>query len=234
MQTKTSLKIDWATHGAAKFACENWHYSGCVPKSKQNKIGVWEDEKFLGVIMVGSSTGPHIFSFLGLNQFTGAELTRVALKNHKVTVSRILSIALKFIKKKNPKLKAIVSFADANVGHHGGIYQAGNWKYFGRSTAMKQWKIDGKWRNDVNLFEAFKGKREMLQKLPQRTLEGKHKYVYFFDKELEKKFEKSFLIYPKRVTSIETDVSGVHPEEGGVSPTVTLHSTDELQHGSAS
>lgn len=231
MQTKTSLKIDWATHEAAKYACENWHYSGCVPKSKQNKIAIYEDEKFVGVVMVGSSTGPNVFSFLGLTQFTGAELTRVALRNHKTPVSRILSIAFKFIQKKNPKLKAIVSFADANVGHHGGIYQAGNWKYFGRSTPQKQWKVNGKWRNDVKLFEAFKGKTDSLKNFPQRLLEGKHKYVYFFDKDLEEKFKSSFLKYPKRVTSIDNDASTFHVEEGGVSPTVTLQNEKEVCDG---
>lgn len=232
MPTKTSLKIDWATHEAAKYACENWHYSGCVPKSKQNKIGIWEDEKFVGVVMVGSSTGPHVFSFLGLNQFTGAELTRVALRNHKTEVSRIISIAFKFIRIKNPKLKAIVSFADTNVGHHGGIYQAGNWKYFGRSTPMKQWKIEGKWRNDVKLFESFKGKRDLLKNFPQRILEGKHKYVYFFDKNLEQRFQTSFLKYPKRAGSIANDASTFHVEEGGATPTSALHS-EEANDGPA-
>lgn len=172
--------------------------------------------------MVGNSSGNSVFSFLGLDQITGAELTRVALTAHKTPVTRILSISLKFIKKHNPGLKALVSFADANVGHHGGIYQGNGWKYFGRSTATNQWFFRGKWRNDMKLNELFKGKRDLLNKLPKRKLDGKHKYVLFLDKELEELFKNSFKPYPKRVTSKDNVVSGFQPEEGGVIPTVTL------------
>jgi hypothetical protein len=42
---KVDLKLDWATHAAAKYACENWHYSKCSPSplTKPVKIGVWFD-----------------------------------------------------------------------------------------------------------------------------------------------------------------------------------------------
>ena len=43
------LKIDWATHKAAKYACENWHYSKCLPSGKTVKLGVWEDNNFIGI-----------------------------------------------------------------------------------------------------------------------------------------------------------------------------------------
>jgi hypothetical protein len=36
------LKVDFCSHEAAKYACEHWHYSRCVPASKLIKIGVWE------------------------------------------------------------------------------------------------------------------------------------------------------------------------------------------------
>lgn len=197
MPMRIELKIDWATYEAAKYACETWHYSKCIPKSKQNRIGVWEDNKFIGVVMVGNSSGCTALDFLGLDQFSGAELTRVALNSHKTPVSRIVSIALKFIKKKNPKLRAIISYADSNQGHVGGIYQAGNWKYFGTSTAQKQWYFRGKWRNDMPLNQHFRGRKEEKDKLPSRKIMGKHKYVMFLDKDLEER-------------------------EGGVNPTTTL------------
>jgi hypothetical protein len=34
MPVKPELKIDWASHEAAKYACENWHYSKCLPAGK--------------------------------------------------------------------------------------------------------------------------------------------------------------------------------------------------------
>ncbi|WP_459208945.1 Mom family adenine methylcarbamoylation protein [Bacillus haynesii] len=45
------LKIAWATHKAAKFACENFHYSKCLLAGKLVKIGTWEDGKFIGVVI---------------------------------------------------------------------------------------------------------------------------------------------------------------------------------------
>lgn len=180
MKDNVDLKIDWASTESAKFACKNWHYSKCTPKSKQNKIGVWENDIFIGVVMIGNSSGSTVLNFLGLNQFSGAELTRVALNKHITPVSRIIRIALKFIKSHNPGLRALVSYADANVGHHGGIYQAGNWKYFGLSTSVTQYFFRGKWRNDMKFNEFFKGRRDLIKSLPSRELTGKYKYVLFF------------------------------------------------------
>jgi hypothetical protein len=50
---KADLRIDWATHEAAKYACVNWHYSKRVPCQlvKVVKIGVWEKGKFVGVAL---------------------------------------------------------------------------------------------------------------------------------------------------------------------------------------
>lgn len=32
------LKVDWATHEAAKFSCENFHYSRSLPAGKSVKV----------------------------------------------------------------------------------------------------------------------------------------------------------------------------------------------------
>ena len=128
---KPDLKIDWATHEAAKYAVENWHYSKSIPKSKLVKIGVWENQKFIGVVIFSSGATPNLGSPYGLTQRECVELSRVALNKHFTPVSRILSIALKFLVNVNPKLRLVVSFADRDQSHHGGIYQATNWIYDG-------------------------------------------------------------------------------------------------------
>ena len=51
MQEKPKLKVDWATHEAAKHSCVNWHYSKCLPAGKLVKIGAWENSKFIGVVI---------------------------------------------------------------------------------------------------------------------------------------------------------------------------------------
>src|SRR5665213_1409600 len=90
-----SLKIDWATHEAAKFACENFHYSRCTPKSKLVKIGVWEDAEFIGVVIFGAGATSSLVQKYGLKMEEGCELVRIALTRHKAPVTRIVRIALK-------------------------------------------------------------------------------------------------------------------------------------------
>jgi len=113
MQTKTNLKINWATHEAAKYACTNWHYSKSMPVGKIVKIGAWENEKFIGVVLFSRGAAPTLGAFLGLSQLESCELTRVALDKHINPVSKILSLAIKFLKKTN-KIKGIKNIKQAS------------------------------------------------------------------------------------------------------------------------
>jgi hypothetical protein len=122
---KPVLKIDWATHEAAKYACENWHYTKTIPVFKLVKIGVWENKKFIGVVLFGLGASATLSNQFNLDRTEVCELVRVALDKHQSQVSRIIRLALVFLKKRCPKIKVVVSFADMNQGHHGGIYQAG-------------------------------------------------------------------------------------------------------------
>ena len=38
MSSRPELKIDWATHEAAKYACLHWHYSKTIPTGKNNGL----------------------------------------------------------------------------------------------------------------------------------------------------------------------------------------------------
>jgi len=39
-----SLRLDWCSYEATKFACTNWHYSRSVPAGKLMKVGVWAEK----------------------------------------------------------------------------------------------------------------------------------------------------------------------------------------------
>jgi hypothetical protein len=138
-----SLKLDWATYEAVKYACVNFHYSKTVPAGKLIKIGVWEHEKFIGVVLYGRGANSTLGAPYGLAQTECCELVRIALTNHETPVSRIVAISLKLLKKVSPGIKLIVSFADTNQNHHGGIYQAGNWIYSGQSKSADEYLVNG-------------------------------------------------------------------------------------------
>jgi hypothetical protein len=141
---KADLRVDWATHEAAKYACENWHYSKSVPVPPLVKVGAWEDGAFIGVVIFSRGASSNLLKPYGLKQNEGCELTRIALKAHRSPVSRIVRLATLFLKKSAPELRLVVSFADPHQGHHGGVYQAGNWDYVGDTSPSQEYWHNGK------------------------------------------------------------------------------------------
>ena len=41
LSNKSDLHLNWASHQAALYACQKWHYSKSLPTGKLVKIGVW-------------------------------------------------------------------------------------------------------------------------------------------------------------------------------------------------
>ena len=223
--SKNKLRIDWATHESAKYACENWHYSKCMPIGKLVKIGAWENNEFKGVIIYGRGTSPQLGCKYNLEQTQCVELVRVALTNHKFCVSRMISISLKFLKRLNPNLRLIVSFASQNEGHHGGIYQAGNWVYSGLTSYQDEFFFKGKRATDRVLSEYVKnmrvGRRELekqgiIYRLPTKP---KHRYLMPLDEEIKQRILPLSKPYPKRTKSGD---DGDHPYSDGATPIRTL------------
>lgn len=216
---KPQLKIDWATHEAAKYACENWHYSKCLPVGKLVKIGAWEDGKFIGVVLFGRGANYNMVKGYGLTQDQGCELVRIALTSHKTPVSKISAMAIRFLKKQSPNLRLIVSYADPEQGHHGGIYQAGNWLYRGlSSSALKVW-YNGKWSHKKTVDDAGLNQTNMIKK----RVSGKHTYLMALDQEMREYILPLSKPYPKRVKEQALE----NPSNlGGVTPTHPLHSSE--------
>lgn len=221
---KVDLRIDWATHEAAKYACENWHYSGCMPAGKLVKIGVWECGKFIGVVLFGRGATPNLGKPYNLAQNQCVELVRIALTNHATQVSRIAALAIKFIKKTNPGLKLIVSFADQTQCHHGGIYQAGNWIYSGCGQPSNFYMIRGKLTHPRSIgskgfTQNLIGARQIDPNATIVNVPGKHRYLMPLDAEMKARIIHLAKPYPKRA---KDQASEVRSDLGGETPTRTL------------
>jgi hypothetical protein len=229
-KNKPKLLIDWASHKAAKYACENWHYSKSVPPSKTVKIGAWEDSQFIGVVIFSHGATPQIGSPYKLKQSEVCELTRIALSKHSVPVSRIMSIAIKFLKKHCPKTRLVVSYADLMQNHYGGIYQATNWTYVGRTKPDCFLKVKGKILHRKTVYDRYSNQGlEWLKLNIDRNAEripddGKHKYLMPLDIEMKEKISKLSKPYPKRASSKDNVAISDQEIEGGVSPTDALQS----------
>ncbi len=222
--TKPKLKIGWATHEAAKYACENWHYSKCIPKNKLFKIGVWEDNIFVGVVLFGYGATQHLGKPYNLTMQQCCELVRIALKKHINPVSKMLSISLKFLKKHNPGIKLVVSFADSTQGHHGGIYQATNWLYTGKTASAVFYRDPtGKlWHPRRASKNKILGKRLVTKEWKEELQGSKYRYIFPLCEETKKTILHLAKPYPKRVEH-ESNASNFQLEESGAVPTNTLH-----------
>lgn len=221
-----TLKLDWVAHDAARFACKHWHYSRSVPAGKLVKVGAWEEGRFIGVVLFGRGGNNRMSSAYKLRQDEACELVRVALTDHAAPVSRIVAVAVRFLRKQSEGLRLIVSYADPKQGHHGGIYQAGNWIYAGQSQAQRELVIDGVFTHKRSAHSRYgTASPEKIAamsgaKVEWAPVEWKHIYLMPLDADMRKQVTALAKPYPRRAK--EQD-AGHPPALGGVTPTRALH-----------
>ena len=178
-----------------------------MPIGKLVKVGAWEDEKFIGVVIFSRGANPRLMTPYGLKQDEGCELTRIALKSHKSYVSKILALSLRFLKKQSPKLRLVVSYSDADQNHHGGIYQATNWIYDGlkNPNTLGAFIINNKKTHKKSVHS--KGIKQSIEEVRKHLdknaiafyTKGKHRYLMPLDDIMKSKIIILAKPYPKRV-----------------------------------
>lgn len=228
MSSRPELKLDWCGHDAAKYAVKHWHYSRSMPVGKTARVGVWEGVVFVGCVIFAWGMNKDLGSPYRLRIGECAELVRVAMNKHKSPVSRVLSIAVRFLRKQSPGLRLLVSFADPSEGHHGGIYQANGWTYTGKSPQSVEWVLNGKRLNRrAYTGQQFGGGKSSVAGIPEgaikRKVQGKHRYLMPLDDEMRKQILPLKKPYPKRAGSDTLDTPSDQLGEGGSLPTPALH-----------
>jgi hypothetical protein len=230
--SKVDLRLDWVGHDAAKFAVEHWHYSRSMPTPPVIKIGVWEDGKFIGCVLFSRGATNNLGKPYGLKNTEVCELTRVALTSHRTAVSRILAIAIRMLSQKEHGLRLIVSFADTEQNHHGGIYQASNWLYAGMTDGYDKFRDKGGrvWHPRQVSATGYKRQYGDYRRVPKISecervpVGGKYRYLYPLDDDMRRQIEPLRKPYPKRLPANEAiqDAPGDQSGMGGASPTRSL------------
>ena len=205
-----SLRIAGVGHPAARHAVMRWHYSRTMPAGKLVKLGVFEDEVFIGVVIFSRGANPRIAQPYGLDQTAACELTRVALTAHTHPVSEILALALRELKRICPGVRVVISYADTTHGHHGGIYQAGNWIYTGDITKDRI-IVHGRHVHPRTVYGQNPGVEGLLAHLRATVdpraeiLPGcpKRRYVYPLDRAIRRQVVKLARPYPGPVPAEE-------------------------------
>jgi hypothetical protein len=233
MSSKPVLKLDWCSYAAAKYAVEHWHYARTMPLGRLVKVGVWEDSQFVGAVVFAQGNNQHQGRRFGLTLFEVCELCRVALTAHRSPVTRIIAVALRFLKEHCPGVRLVVSYADPEQGHHGGIYQGGNWCYVGTGGSTEAF-YDAAGNRIHTRTAAPNGHKRQFGRNTSRhhstvarrvRLQSKHKYLYPLDDEMRQKIAPLAKPYPKkpRAGSLDSEAASVHDAEGGATPTSALH-----------
>ena len=137
------MRVDWCSYEAAKYAMAHWYHYPDMPRGRLVKCGVWEDDAFVGAILFGDGVSKDAFKQYGLTPNEGAELVRVAMRTHACPVTQALAVAIRMLHKANPGLRMLISFANPEAGHKGGIYQAGNWIFAGLTSTSEEYVVNG-------------------------------------------------------------------------------------------
>jgi len=232
---------------SANKVVELYHYSGKSTKNSQVHLGVFLKNKLEGVLQFGPSIDKRrMAKNLGVGFNESLELNRMAFSERlpKNSESRAIGVSLRMLKKAYPHIKVIVSFADACQCGDGTIYRASGFKLhsFKKNTTLLMLPT-GEVVADKTFNNYASKKFKGFIKSQCTKLEGfQMKYLFFFDKELEKKF--SFVDFEsipdhvrmykgkKRAGSIVVDAPKVHSGEGGAEPTPALQFT-EADNGTA-
>lgn len=161
------------------------HYSGKVVPNSQLHYGVFLDGLMHGVMQFGPSTDKSkIIGLVSGTEWNGfVELNRMAFDPFlpKNSESRAIAIALRLIKKTNPHIKWVISFADGTQCGDGTIYRASGFVLTGikKNTGMR---IDeyGNAHSQVTFSAHRPNEMHLFKKM--KVLEGfQLRYIYFLD-----------------------------------------------------
>ena len=165
-----NLKVSYASKDATKYAISRWHYRGKIPPGPYISYSVYEDGKFIGVVLFGNSAAPALSKRYNLNRNEVCELSRIALDKHKTHVSKIVKIAI-------------------NQGHKGTLYKACNFIYIGDTGSPSNvlYFINGSnipvhCRTHATINEEAKKRSTQVKIKPKQIyvfpLENRKKYLY--------------------------------------------------------
>jgi hypothetical protein len=110
-------------------------------------------------------------------------------------LTQALSAVISQLRRDVPEVRALVSFADPNQDHHGGVHQAASWIYTGQSTESRAYRMpDG---TPVSRRAFHSGGTSRRPDLPEVRLPGKLRYVRCLDNWARKSLKHDAKPYPK-------------------------------------
>jgi len=205
--SKVSLRL--IPKPLARSFIEKNHYSGRL-SSCRYPIGIFyqsdnehkffdeKEEKLIGAIAYGFPIGRRVLGSifkedLELTTKNILELTRLVIYDGygKNIESYVISQSFKWLKENASDVKVLVSYADPEQNHAGGIYQATNWLYQGcgaiqmAPTFSLKIEENGEWIHSRTVYSMYGSsnaehlKRQIGHTFWLKKEAEKHRYLYF-------------------------------------------------------
>jgi IS1 family transposase len=193
------------------------HYSPVMPRLTKYYCGYYVDDVLQGVMTFGWGTRPkHTIQklFPKLDTKDYYEIGKMCMDDSmlKNSETQMMSAAMAWLKKKEPNLKYLFTWADGLVGKPGYVYQAFNFLYGGyiwtdtyvteKGEKVHPRTIQGKLPNPHNFKYGSRPNPKQLKELKLSRVKGKQfRYILPMNKKMRKYLknstEKWGLNYPK-------------------------------------
>jgi hypothetical protein len=184
----------------------NNHYSKKVYNGTFINLGLFQNNKIVGVLQYGYAMNPascgSVVKDTNMDEYL--ELNRMWLSDEitiKYAESQAISYSIKYIKRKYPKIKWIQSFADERCGGFGIVYQACSFSYYGEHKSTF-WELDNVvYHNSMMTSRKAGGKKyDLLQANKDRCTSHtlrQFRYIKFINQKWKKKCLLKEMPYPK-------------------------------------
>jgi hypothetical protein len=130
-----SLRIDPCGLRSIRSFVETYHYSHNVNGVKiSHCFQITHQDKLVGAVIFGALSTTAWKKFAD-KEYKVLELRRLVLLDEvgMNAESRVIGWCMRWLRKNNPQVEIIVSYADPQFGHSGIIYKASNFEYLGKS-----------------------------------------------------------------------------------------------------
>lgn len=202
------------------------HYSRKFYSATYIHLGVFIGGEFMGVLQFGYAMNPasagSVVEGTALDEYL--ELNRMWLDDiaPHCSESRALACAIKFIRRKYPKVKWIQSFADERCGKFGAVYQAAGFRYYGEHSATF-WELDGVvYHNSLMTRDPKLSKAAAVLQAGRDRAEAsdlrQFRYLYFMAPRFAKGVKLRECPFPKPHAARPLDEQGAPLCEAGATP----------------
>ncbi len=190
-------------HYTHKFSSTRYALGVFYVDDSEHMFFTGANEKLIGCMTYGHPVSNRTVDSItaGLELDEVLELTRlVCLDGYgKNLESFVISKSFEWMKKHDPKVKVLVSYADPEQAHTGGIYRATNWLYqgCGYSKLMPDYSIrineDELWTHSRTVGARWGNKsvdnlaKSIGETFYRKEETAKHRYIYFVCGKKEKK-----------------------------------------------